>query len=508
MSPTPTAGLANLAGLGGLAGLNLDSGAANAAQTNTMAHAPRDGRERIRNVWESVRDRLGFNPRNPVLSALNSAATGEQNIGAATAGGETRMRPGELMLAEMARALNAGLGLSGADGASAGARPAGQAGDEVPPISGEAAPWSAGMDAAAGSLPPDGSFERFLLNLQADLRAALSEDDSAARTERDTQPPAVAPTPVSHDGNGSGAESSVDPSVDIIPAATEDGDARPSSEDDVNDDEPPPLRDFSDDDSDTDYDEDEEDEEAFEDDAYSADFRHSARTPTPIPNGALPFVSDQRSALNVAGTRGGDRERRPPGINLWRLYRFQPIQANQAQGHAASTSSQAASNSGSDPVTAPSTSTPGDGSPAPTPSPTPDPLRDSSSAESDPASMPSSSTTETNANVVVPVIVVGLQSVDMGHTQEHAHGGQHTTTPSDDSRTEHGRSSSEDWQRANIAAPTEGGRTPTPRGRPWHSRAASAFRTLRPGRRGGSRGRSATESTGARTFLIYVIGGS
>jgi len=47
---------------------------------------------------------------------------------------------------------------------------------------------------------------------------------------------------------------------------------------------------------------------------------------------------------------------------------------------------------------------------------------------------------------------------------------------------------------------------PQPHGRTWHSRAANAFRNLRPGRRA-SRAPQTSEGPGSRTFLIYVIGG-
>jgi len=52
----------------------------------------------------------------------------------------------------------------------------------------------------------------------------------------------------------------------------------------------------------------------------------------------------------------------------------------------------------------------------------------------------------------------------------------------------------------------DGGAGAQPHGRTWHSRAANAFRNLRPGRRA-SRTAQANEGLGSRTFLIYVIGG-
>jgi hypothetical protein len=46
----------------------------------------------------------------------------------------------------------------------------------------------------------------------------------------------------------------------------------------------------------------------------------------------------------------------------------------------------------------------------------------------------------------------------------------------------------------------------SPRARPWHSRAASALRNLRPGRRA-THAAQTNDGPGSRTFLIYVIGG-
>ena len=92
------------------------------------------------------------------------------------------MRPGEIMLAEMARALNIGLGLNG-DGSSTSqertSEPRSAADND------ELARRSADIAPTGRPLPPEDSFERFLLNLQADLRVALSEGgspDSATAT--------------------------------------------------------------------------------------------------------------------------------------------------------------------------------------------------------------------------------------------------------------------------------------------------------------------------------------
>jgi len=107
----------------------------------------------------------------------------------------------------------------------------------------------------------------------------------------------------------------------------------------------------------------------------------------------------------------------------------------------------------------------------------------------------------------VPVIVVGLQSVDMMRSYDHAHAQDHVHPPDDIGTSESDTGSFDDWRHANGAGPMSGSSAGQPRGRSWQSRAANALRTFRPGRRGGSHGARANDATGARTFLIYVIGG-
>ncbi|OBZ71106.1 hypothetical protein A0H81_08618 [Grifola frondosa] len=439
MSPTPTSGLGSLGGLGSLPGFGLDP-------TGGQAQSQREGRDRIRNVWESVRDRLGLSARNPSLN-------GAQPDGSSAVGGETRMRPGEMMLAEMARALNIGLGLN-SDGGSGGARP-------VPTHQPAAGGEGAGVVDGNSPSPPEDSFEQFLINLQADLRAALTADGLEGDDTSDSQLPAN------------------QPSSEVLQSPPTGEDNPPLQND--NDDEPPPLADLSD----SDEDDDEEDEDNV--DHYA---EHPPRTPTPIPTiNEIPFASEQRaSPRGIAAQPAEHAERRPPGINLWRLYRFQPIVASQTQTHAASTSSgtSAATEIHASPSTPlaphlPSSST--------TPSP------------SEGAGSTTSATVDANANanMVVPVIVVGLQSVDMGRALEQEPGDADIPLSPDDTRTAYP---------AEGTTASDGGPGPAgARGRTWQSRAANALRTLRPGlRRGGSRGRGVSDA-GSRTFLIYVIGG-
>lgn len=487
MSPTPTAGLGNLAGLGSLTGLGIDSSGATAGGQSQGAAPSRDGRDRIRNVWESVRDRLGLNPR--------------QQDGAAPTEGdnpsEVRMRPGD-MFTEMARALNIGLGLG--DGNVPGARQTDAAPDGDSPAEGggaDATP-NAPSDRAERPLPPEDSFERFLLNLQADLRTALSEDSTGhgeARRERHSVVSSAPSTSaLSEDIQPVAGPSSPRRSTDS--AQMVDGGAQ-TSEHPEDEDSMPPLEDVSDSDSDSDEDsENDEDEDALHDRAsHHSEAPRSPRTPTPIPTGAFPFGPDTRHA--------GEGERRPPGVNLWRLYRFAPIPASHTAGHAAGTSA-ASTNPPPDAQPAPSFE-------APTTADEPDTASASDAAPADTESTaPAPGTTaDQNANVVVPVIVVGLQSVDMNRNNEAAHtnanGHADSGQAQDDARSSESEPrSSGEWRDSPTPGASAG--QSQSRGRSWQSRAASALRGLRPGRRA-SRNRQNRDAAGARTFLIYVIGG-
>jgi len=408
-------------------------------------------------------------------------------------GGEVHMRPGEVMLAEMARALNIGLGLN-SDGHPTNARQTDQAASEgeSPSVDSAAdgAPLPESLDGADHLEPSEDSFERFLINLQADLRIALSEDgmraqqnqrdglNSLASTDQHDSGPVAGPS-----DNHSRSETALSPEHGIPSSSHQD--------DELGDDEPPPLADSSD--SESDFDEDDGD---VQEDA--AGVPHSARTPTPIPSGAFPFSGDNRHTA--------DGDRRPPGVNLWRLYRFPPIPAIQTQGHAASTSSDGPSASAAD--TAPSLMSESASSAAAAhPLSSTTTSQESSADSSGSTSMPSASTVDANANVVVPVIVVGLQSVEMGRAHDHHHGTPEYMQHMDDTRPYDGPNGSTEDSR-HISVPSmDGPSFSPPRGRTWQSRAANALRTLRPGRRGGSHGAPTADATGARTFLIYVIGG-
>ena len=469
MSPTPTAGLGGgdspVAGLSSFSDPSPSFSPPHSISPSTSVSQQREGRERIRNVWESFRDRLGLN-RNASSRTGDLGPSGSDDTG--------NMRPGELMLAEMARALNIGLGLNG-DGSATG--PPAQNAESATSNSLVEVPRSQDHENSRRSIPAEDSFERFLINLQADLRTALSGDSSdAAASNGADEREEVEVSPSSEERSSS--------SLSFLESSSQHDDQ------DIND--ALPLEDVSEDEYEV--------EAEYEDPGLSGP--SSTRSPTPMP-ATTPFSPNRlESAMSPTPGEHGDLDRRPPGINLWRLYRFQPIPASQVAGHAASTTSPTPAIPLSPPLH----------SPPPAVSPVAQPPRpasqssdtnpslegvDSSQAESVP-------TTDAISNVVVPVIVVGLQSVDMGQVHGHAHP-EDDPTPPDSWDSGRRSTSSDDTPRTD--SPVDDSGVATPRGRSWQSRAATALRSLRPGRRNGSRGQQAVDGSGSRTFLIYVIGG-
>ncbi|KAI0671037.1 hypothetical protein C8Q78DRAFT_973629 [Trametes maxima] len=542
MSPTPTAGLGGGPAFSAVPDLAPD---VPPLHPHTYSHpsapspvpAPqREGRERIRNVWESFRERLGLN-RAASSQTTGTGVGGTAGIGASAEDAGT-MRPGELMLAEMARVLNAGLGLT-ADGTPATDRQHQQT-EEGAAHAGTGADGEGVGQAAADPVapsarppPPEDSFERFLLNLQADLRIALSENGGGAAVSASSSTPAAANAGSEHHARG--------PSAEDVLAHTghdrrhEDGATRGADNDE---DELPPLQDVSDSESEDAYDE--MDLAGDDDDGPPS----SERIATPMPPARELPPSPRNGGTGVDAEDGrtedephadmdgeAEAERRPPGIHLWRLYRFRPIHAHQIAGHAAATTSPIApafpQGQATAPTPRPSPTTP---SPPHAHAATAIPAPPATADGADSPSLSAPPATDPNANMVVPVIVVGLQSVEMGqvhgHGPAHAHGPHHNHTHARDHTHSHHRHPSRAHRQETDGAPPyddvpvpfdDGGRGPgsgpsadsdaPARGRSWQSRAATALRNLRPGRRNGSRGQQAAEGSGSRTFLIYVIGG-
>ena len=152
----------------------------------------------MRHAWGTIRERLGLRPSAP------SPEQGTRNVDVpqpTTATTVTATEPAaplslpdtrDLMLAEMTRAFNGGFGLGahGMAGAPA-SRNINQEGGEsaVPPDANNTAinQESSGLRTPSlATIPPEGSFDRFLMDLQIDLRTALTQADDL---------PLNAPTP-------------------------------------------------------------------------------------------------------------------------------------------------------------------------------------------------------------------------------------------------------------------------------------------------------------------------
>ncbi|KAF8558303.1 hypothetical protein OG21DRAFT_1230473 [Imleria badia] len=132
----------------------------------------------MRHVWSSLRDRLGLgssghnsNNSNDTTSSLGQGQNASQPSDI------LRPRdPREIMLAEMARAFNLGLGLGGATAStpSAASSVNPNTSELAMPDDGDVLPGD--RDGEQPSLPPPDSFERFLMDLQTDLRVTLMQE--------------------------------------------------------------------------------------------------------------------------------------------------------------------------------------------------------------------------------------------------------------------------------------------------------------------------------------------
>ena len=116
-----------------------------------------------------------------------------------------------------------------------------------------------------------------------------------------------------------------------------------------------------------------------------------------------------------------------------------------------------------------------------------------------PSPPPSQPPPSAQTDVVVPVIIVGLQSVNVDS--------QRPEQPEEGE----GLFARPDHRGDGVLPPEAWGHgedgEQAMRGRPWHTRAADALRNLRPGRRNGPLTTNANDRAASRTFLIYVIGG-
>jgi hypothetical protein len=199
-------------------------------------------------------------------------------------------------------------------------------------------------------------------------------------------------------------------------------------------------------------------------------------------------------------------------INWWRLYRFPPIPPPRADLAGLRPSAPGVPIPPSQPVNAPPVHNEESGSP--TNPLLPEQTTEAPQSEASPAPAP--------PRTVVPVIVVGLQSVDTDWRHEDGDNLNDETdlfgAPSSDVHANGTDAASDDMDGLGQRRPDSGDAEPANnrdgsrpgRTRGWHARAANALRNLRPGRRTVDASSGAPTSTflpGSRTFLIYVIGG-
>ncbi|KAH9953134.1 hypothetical protein BC827DRAFT_1273804 [Russula dissimulans] len=452
LSPTPTAGLAS--------------------------------RDRVRNAWAGLRDRLGFRPSSPTttspvspIAPSPSPAPPSEPEPAPSTSPVTPVDPRTQLLADMARALGVD------DGSGSGSR--------------SAAPSSPAIEVNLGDgqhgqqerpPPPEDSFERFLMDLQVDLRRTLEEGQPDAESEQEQEPEQE------QDVEAVGADAPPLVYPREAPLSTHDRQSAPEILDDFGGSLPAlPLDD-----------DDLLPNHHHEADASSAVIADDARleeaSATASPSALSPPPSQPQTPTRrtVVGS-----ERRPGGgINWWRMYRFPPMVVSQGT-----------------PTTVPSSA-----SPVPPPVTTSPASAEAGTPLGDRGPATPTTATDTQAqaqdgNTVVPVIVVGLQSV---HGYGHGHGHRHTEER--DERTSQQRRQQESGQDNDHALQDdtldESAESPHDRERRWSSRATDAFHGLRPVHGSGStrRERSGSSSSegdtragddvhGSTTFFIYVIGG-
>ena len=363
--------------------------------------------ERMRQAWGTIRERLGLRPTPPpstTTTTTNTPAPSTFSAGDAPAAAvvEQQQPPTtavptdtrELMLAEMARAFNVGLGLNGLGGVVPGGDGNNNAG-----ANGSGGGTEGGVGEAQ-DLPAEGSFERFLFDLQADLRTALTggsggdvraadddDDDRGGEEEGDGEdgdrpegagehemPPLINVSSESLESvvwttaSGSGALSGERDDTPLPGARS--GPPHPASmsgtsirltsdtplHQDDDDDEMPALQAVSD--SESESDEEESDEEGGESSFFvflkwilTLDFVNldaNRRTQNVVPSSTSP-PNAERSAQSINPTTNADQP--PPTtttntspsmgsgridaegrINWWRLYRFPPIVSPRAAG--------------------------------------------------------------------------------------------------------------------------------------------------------------------------------
>ena len=408
-----------------------------------------------------------------------------------------------MMLGEMARAFSVGLGLGSFAGPTS-------SNNNLPNR-----PAEAPLPNEARATPSEGSFERFLMDLQADLRVALTTGEGGSGVR------AMAA------GSGWNDTRST-PSANALEAPSREGEVTPSDNTESHDNP----------------------ERQAQSNEHSDDQDVPTLQEVDYAEGDSPHIEvgpEVATGVDVDSPQDGEGQRLtgPGRINWWRLYRFPAIgvpRSNSAAGAAAAAALSTSSANASSTALAPSSGSPMPSSGAEVAS---TPTATSTTHDPDARQSEDSSSGVTNAttpSTVVPVIIVGLQSVNVDWRQgEHAGfnaNDHHLHNHNDDDIgddgiddifgpfSDHDGSADRDADASNAAqhssttdvTDTDANQR---RGRRWRSRAADAFRSLRTRRGGEPRNGATTGDVGAphltqqmppmgpgsRMFLIYVIGG-
>ncbi|KAH9055240.1 hypothetical protein EDB87DRAFT_1341414 [Lactarius vividus] len=468
LSPTPTAGLAS--------------------------------RDRVRNAWAGLRDRLGLRPSSPTsapVSPPTMSPSPEPEPPLSPGSPTTPVDPRTQLLADMARAFQMGMGLDDTPGSGSRSGAAAQASPAIEVSLGDGQQRQQQAQQQERPPPPEDSFERFLMDLQVDLRRTLEDGQPEAEPEaerapdrgQDVEPTAVNPPPSVY------PQESLLSAADLTSASAdiEGLPALPSDSDDLSDGE------LGADDGDN--------REPEAETATPSQPSSSQPEPRPTSQGS------QTPRRTVAGS-----ERRPGGgINWWRMYRFPPMvvpHGSGAPGSAPSPTSPSSPPSTTSPSTETTATATGDASAA-----------EGQHNEALLTSPDLQGTQTQDGNTVVPVIVVGLQSVHgHGHAQGHRHEGhdEHPPLPPPllpQDQAHDNEHALQDELAGEVTAESPRDRE---RERRWSTRAADALRGFRPapgagtarhessapGSGAGEGGaRTGDDGHGSTTFFIYVIGG-
>lgn len=479
--PTPTAPSAPPVDLD--ASLRPNSPTPTAGMADVMT-----GRSGMRQAWANFRERVGLRTPAPSPGPRLPDRNEEGDEAPRTSPDASPVDARERMFAEMARAFNTGLGMPSDS-------PQHTAEGSLPTESTERPAIS-----FTPRLPAEGTFERFLIDLQADLRTTLTQQARQVpegNSTADSAPPPLEPLATGHEPISTSDSEPLPVTAGTNAEAPQIRNDTGAGESENDNDSMPELQDVSDSDSEFSNDSDSDiSRPPRRSPSISAPPSHRAQPPTQSDNWTMPALPSSAGSAAEASRPEGPSGR----INWWRLYRFPPILAPRGTG---------AVELNLRPQPSPLLpSTPS--VQVPMPETTPRPV-----SSTTPDASPSPSPSDTRLNVVVPVIVVGLQSVHMNwrHNAQAPPTTAEPVDPADLDVFQQQGDINENMPEAGMDGLNMGaGGLPLPsdtaRGRRWHARAAHALRNLRPGRRTHVHGlASDVDATGSRTFLIYVIGG-